>query len=374
MRKEDLPGVSLIVPAYNEEKDISKTIKSLLKLNYPKDRLEIIVVDDGSTDRTYEVVKKFEKYGVKVFKKKRGGKSRAINFGTKKAKFEIVGVVDSDTTLERNSLLNCVKCFDSEDVASVTSRILQRRKKKILERWQDIELKIIAYIRKLFENLNIITATPGPLSLYRKKVLTKIGGFDKNCILEDNEIAWRLIYHGYRIRMAYDAKVYTNMPDTFKRWFLQRVRWGVGGLQIITKYIGTFIKRHPVGTFLLPSWILGYVFSTIGISLFFYTFFYTLYMNLSYYLLSFKYGTNPFVFSLDFNPDFLFFYGIILFFLSLIIIVKVLGEYKKRASLFDLVTFIFIYLVFFPIISFYSIFKFIILRKKLKIKPVWLTK
>jgi cellulose synthase/poly-beta-1,6-N-acetylglucosamine synthase-like glycosyltransferase len=368
-----LPKVSLIVPAYNEEKTIVRTIKNLLRLNYPKNRLEIIVVDDGSKDKTYEKAKKFEKFGVKVFTKPNGGKANALNFGLKHAKNELVGVVDCDTILEKDALIKCVNYFNNPKVACVTSRILQRRKKRILERWQDIELKIIAYTRKLAQFLNLITATPGPLSLYRKNVLIKLKGFDEKCVLEDNEIAWRLIFNGYEIKMAYDAKAYTNMPSKLKEFWRQRVRWGIGGLQIIKKYFSTFLRNHPIGTYILPSSIIGYIFSTIGIGLFFYLLLSSLIEKILYFVKTIWYGGNPFIFSLSIQPDLFLFYGLILFSLSFFFVIYILRGYKKT-NIIDLITFIFVYLAFFPIIASYSIYKFLRLYKQLKIRPIWLTK
>jgi len=172
-KPKKLPKVSLIIPAYNEQATIVRTIKNVLSLNYPKNKLEIIVVDDGSVDNTYKKAKMFEKYGVKVYKKPNTGKADTLNFGIRKAKGEIVGVVDCDTTLDKDALINSVKYF-TEGVGAVTSRILQRNKKHMMQKFLDIELKIIAYLRKLSEYLNIITATPGPLSLYKRKILTKI--------------------------------------------------------------------------------------------------------------------------------------------------------------------------------------------------------
>jgi cellulose synthase/poly-beta-1,6-N-acetylglucosamine synthase-like glycosyltransferase len=373
-REINLPSISLIVPAYNEEKTVAKTIKNLLRLNYPKDKLEIIVVDDGSKDETYKIAKRFERNGVRVFRKENSGKAATLNFGIKRAKGEIVGVVDCDTILEKNALMKCVKYFDEEGVACVTSRILQRRKKKILEKWQDLELKLIAYLRKLSQYLNLITATPGPLSLYRKKVLTRLGGFDEKCCLEDNEIAWRLIFHGFKVKMAYDAKAFTNMPCEIGKWWRQRVRWGIGGLQIIGKYFSSLFRNHPLGTYILPSSILGYAFSILGLGLFFYLFYFSLLVNLLYFIKVLSYGGNPLVFSIQFNFDVLFFYGAFLFFLSFFFAAYVLYTYKERPNPFLFLTFIFVYLVHYPFVSLYSMYKFLLLRKQLKIKPVWLTK
>ena len=243
------------------------------------------------------------------------------------------------------------------------------------EQWLDIELKLIAYLRKVSEYLNIITATPGPLSLYRRKVLLKIGGFDEKCVLEDNEIAWRLIYYGYKIRMAYDAKVYTNLEYKLKRWWKQRLRWAIGGIQIISKYIKILFKKHPLGTYILPTWIIGYVSVSVGLIVFFYLFFYSFSLNVQYWYEALKMGGNPFIFSHpSIKMDMLLFYGLLLFFMSFSLLIYVIERYKKRPSIFAIITFVFIYLPIYSFVMFYSVFKYLQLRKQLKVKPVWLTK
>jgi len=370
-----LPTVSLIIPAYNEQATIARTIKNVLSLNYPKEKLEIIVVDDGSTDKTYEKAKQFAKLGIKVFTKPNGGKASALNFGLKHAKGEIVGVVDCDTTLEKDALLRAVAYFDSPKVASVTSRILQRKKKALRERWLDIELKLTAYLRKLSEYLNIITATPGPLSLYRRKVLLKVGGFDEKSILEDNEIAWRLIYHGYRIKMAYDSKTYTNLEYKLKRWWKQRTRWSIGGLQIVQKYLPLLFKHHPIGTYLLPSWIIGYALTSLGILIWFYLFVYSFALNVEYWIRTLALGGFPFIISpVNIKIDLFLFYGLLLFFISLSFLISAIAGYRKKPSWLDILTFIFIYLPLYSFLQLYSVFKFFKLRKRLRLKPIWLTK
>jgi len=130
VKKRNLPSVSIIIPAYNEEKIIGKTIRKLKKINYPKDKMEIIVVDDGSTDKTYEIAKKFESKQVRVLRKSKGGKASALNFGIKKAKNNFIVVMDADSYLEKDALINCMSYFE-KNVAAVTSTVVVARKKNI---------------------------------------------------------------------------------------------------------------------------------------------------------------------------------------------------------------------------------------------------
>ena len=235
-----LPSVSIIVPAYNEQNKISATLRSLSALQYPKDKLEIIVVDDGSEDNTYEVAKKFK--NVKVFHKENGGKARALNFGLKRAKGEIVACVDSDSHPQPDALLKAVPFFNDSSVAGVTTSIFSNKPKNLLETLQWLEYSMIVWSRKLLEFLDAVYVTPGPLSLYKKNILTKVGGFDAKNMTEDIEIAWRLMSKGYKIKMATEAKTYTDIPSKLKAWWKQRIRWNIGGMQTVMKYKHTFLK------------------------------------------------------------------------------------------------------------------------------------
>ena len=209
-------------------------------MDYPKKK-EIIVVDDGSTDNTFKVASRFK--GVRVLRKKQGGKASALNFGIARASGQIVVCVDSDSRPERRALMKTVPFFE-EGVAAVTTYVLVNKAKSIMERVQRIEYAMIAWSRKLFEFIESIYVTPGPMSLYRRDVLQKVGGFDEKNLTEDIEIAWRLIKNNYKIRMSLDAKVYSNVPKTFGKWWHQRLRWNIGGMQTTLKYFRLFTKKE----------------------------------------------------------------------------------------------------------------------------------
>ncbi|MDN5367148.1 MAG: poly-beta,6-N-acetyl-D-glucosamine synthase, partial [Candidatus Diapherotrites archaeon] len=117
---EKLPTVSIVVPAYNEGENIGETIESLLRLNYPKDKMEIIVVDDGSTDNTYDVAKRYEGETVRVIRKENGGKSSALNMGIKHARGEIIACMDADSVATPDSLRVLVEYILEEDADAVT--------------------------------------------------------------------------------------------------------------------------------------------------------------------------------------------------------------------------------------------------------------
>ena len=184
----ELPHVSILVPTFNDEKSITKSLENLLSIDYPKNKYEVLVIDDGSTDRTYEIIKKYESENVRIFRKKNTGKASSMNFGIKRARYEYVAVMDADSFLQRNALRQCMSHFDENDVAAVTSHILVKRRVTLWEKLQHAEYMIVSVMRKAQEHLNLISVTPGPLSVYDKKVLIKVGGFDEKNLIEDVEI------------------------------------------------------------------------------------------------------------------------------------------------------------------------------------------
>jgi len=288
---DKLPTVTLIVPAHNEEKKIVNTITCLKNLNYPKKLLEIIVVDDGSTDRTAEVAKKT---GVKVIRKEKGGKANALNYALKYAKGEIVGVVDADSYPEPNALMKSLPFFSDPMVASVTTRILAKDSKGLLGKLQEIEYALIAWTRKLLEYVDSIQATPGPLSLYRRKILNELGGFDENNATEDIEIAWRLMDAGYKIRMA-GAETKTEIPKSIRGWWKQRIRWNIGGFQTSYKYRKSAFRKGSgtFGFFVVPFSVISYVLSILLLSVIFYFVIYHVVMYGTYLISALSIGLNP---------------------------------------------------------------------------------
>jgi biofilm PGA synthesis N-glycosyltransferase PgaC len=352
------PSVSIIIPAFNEEKVIEKTIKRVKELVYPRKK-EIIVVDDGSTDKTYEIAKKIK--GIKVFRKKNGGKANALNFGLKHTKGEIVACVDADSYPEKNALLKAIPFFE-KNVASVTTSVFIKNPKSILEKLQEMEYIMIAWSRKILEYLDAIYVTPGPMSLYKRKVLLKIGGFDERNLTEDIEIAWRLMKHKYKIKMALDTKVYTGAPKNLKKWWHQRLRWNIGGLQTFLKYFNLYLNKEfrNIGMFLLPMSSISYLLTFVGLVFFIYIF-----SNWAQYLIgAYVFGFNPLA-SVSFTllPDmflFLFVFSVLL----TIVFVKInLGTMNKITvfpkKLSNLLIYVFIYVAIFPINLLHSIFKFL---------------
>lgn len=299
-----LPFVSVIIPSYNKEKVIAETVKAVKGLDYPKSLIEIIAIDDGSSDGTYSILKKIG--GIRAFSKPNTGKADTVNYGARLAKGDIIMCVDADSFPEKDSLVKAVQFFEDKNVAGVTVSVLVKDARNFIQRLQKMEYILLVLSRKLMESLNCIYVTPGPMALYRKGVFVRVGGFDAKNMTEDIEIAWRLLANGYKIKMSIDSKVYSDAPDSLGGWWRQRIRWNVGGTQTALKYSRhLFGKPSNIGMFILPLFMLSYVLTVVNIGLVAYVlsgFFYNL---VFVYIRSVMMGANPLMFSLSFNPDIL---------------------------------------------------------------------
>jgi cellulose synthase/poly-beta-1,6-N-acetylglucosamine synthase-like glycosyltransferase len=255
------PKISVIIPAYNEEKTIVDTIKSVLNSDYPKEKLEVIVVNDGSTDRTAEKVKTIKDRRVRLINKKNTGKADSLNVGIKEAKGEIIITLDADSYIEKDSIKKMLKYFD-DDVAAVTSAVKVRERKNMtfLEKLQRLEYLFTIFNRRLFAMIHGVYVTPGPFSAFRKEIFDEIGGFDPNNIMEDQEIALRIQAANYRIESCMDAVVYTDVPKDFGSFMKQRERWHRGGFRNVIKYAYTINPKYgDFGVFVMLYSILSII-------------------------------------------------------------------------------------------------------------------
>lgn len=251
----DLPSVSITVPCFNEEKTLEKTVLSLLKLNYPKEKLFITIVDDGSVDSTYSKALELTKYpNVRAFTQKNGGKFTALNFGIRNSKADIVGCLDADSTVHADSLMKMVAYFDQDSVMAVTPAMKVHNPKSLLQKIQNVEYTIGILLKQIMGKLDAIHVTPGPFSLFKREVFEKIGYFRHAHNTEDMEIAFRIQENRYRIVNCPTAYVYTITPPTFKKLYKQRVRWTYGFLKNIQDYKHMFFNKKygNLGMLTLP--------------------------------------------------------------------------------------------------------------------------
>lgn len=249
------PTVTIIVPCWNEETTVSKTIHSLLNLDYPKNKLSIMVVDDGSTDNTWNVVQKFKNNPqVELYTKENGGKFSALNFGISQMKSDLVGCLDADSYVHKDALKQIVTYFQDKRNMAVAPSIRLWEPKTILQTLQKVEYAFGIFTRKMFHYMESIYITPGPFSIFRKEVFENLGGYRHAHNTEDIEVALRMQMNGYKIAHAHKAFVYTVPPKTFKKLMVQRVRWSHGFIKNAADYKHMFFstKHGNLGMLILP--------------------------------------------------------------------------------------------------------------------------
>jgi cellulose synthase/poly-beta-1,6-N-acetylglucosamine synthase-like glycosyltransferase/peptidoglycan/xylan/chitin deacetylase (PgdA/CDA1 family)/spore germination protein YaaH len=251
------PSVSVIVPAYREEAVIVKTIASLVKQEYPG-TLEVVVVDDGSPDATYD--RAVEAFGshplVRIYKKANGGKASALNFGLTVASGEIVICLDADTIFVPNTVGELVAPLADPTVGAVAGNAKVGNRINIVTRWQAIEYVTSQNLdRRAFSLLNCITVVPGAVGAWRKDLVTAAGGFSEETLAEDQDLTLSIRRAGHAIAYADEAIGYTEAPDTLRMLSRQRFRWSFGTLQCLWKHRDVMFKKEygSLGWIALPN-------------------------------------------------------------------------------------------------------------------------
>jgi cellulose synthase/poly-beta-1,6-N-acetylglucosamine synthase-like glycosyltransferase/peptidoglycan/xylan/chitin deacetylase (PgdA/CDA1 family)/spore germination protein YaaH len=237
-RKEEvvLQPVSIIVPAYNEEVTAIKTIQSLLQIDYPE--FEIIFVDDGSKDKTHEMVQ--AAYGshpmVNVLTKANGGKASALNFGIAHAKYDFAVCIDADTQLQNDAIRYLMSYFTDDEIGAVAGTVKVGNENNIITIWQSIEYITAQNMdRRAFDLINSITVVPGAIGAFRKTAIFKAGAFTSDTLAEDCDLTMRILKQGYIIKNCAEAIAYTEAPETLNGLLKQRFRWSFGVIQSFWK-------------------------------------------------------------------------------------------------------------------------------------------
>lgn len=271
---KSFPFVSVVVPCYNEEKTIEKTIRSLTELDYPFSKFEILVVDDGSTDATSKIVKNciksFSGHKIILLNKKNGGKADALNTGLSKSSGEFFCCVDADTIIEKQSLMHAISNFSDSSVGAVISAMKPESQNNIYEKIQAIEYVTSNLLRRLMACVNTLAITHGGLSVFRTSALNKVGGFSSDSgNTEDLEIALRLKANGFKIVMDWNALAFTKVPSDFKGLWRQRIRWYRGFIFNHFKYrFMCFNSKYGFfGLFQFPLNIVGFLLLLLIISI-----------------------------------------------------------------------------------------------------------
>lgn len=258
-----LPKVTILVPAYNEEEGISKTVESLLSMDYPKEMTEIILINDGSKDNTLKIMREFEsknKDRIKVIDKPNSGKAKSLNYALQYSTGELIGVLDADAFVPEDTLKKMVGYFESPKVMAVTPSIKIWNPKGILERIQYVEFLTSSYVRKIMSFLGSVPIAPGCFTIFRKKFFDEYGGWDTSTITEDIELSLRVETKHFFVENAIDANVYTKGLSNFEKLKRQRLRWYRGLIDNMIKHKQLFHPRYGnLAVFILP----GTVFVTL---------------------------------------------------------------------------------------------------------------
>lgn len=272
---KEYPQITLAIPAFNEEKTIAKTVNSIIKADYPADKKEIIIINDGSKDSTArvveELIKKNPEHNLILLNKENSGKAAAVNTALEKAAGEYFAVIDADSRISENGIRLILPYFYDDNIGAVISRVKVETPNKLLEKIQFFEYVMSSMIRKLMAMLGTLHITPGVLSTYKTETLRKIGGFttDKNNLTEDMEIALRLISRGYKIEMQPESVTYTFVPNGIRKLWKQRIRWARGYIYNMWKYKKMMLStKHGIfGIFQMPVNVLVVMTLIITISI-----------------------------------------------------------------------------------------------------------
>jgi cellulose synthase/poly-beta-1,6-N-acetylglucosamine synthase-like glycosyltransferase len=251
------PSVAVLVPCWNKGTTLSPTIHSLLALQYPKDKLSIVIIDDGSTDNTWEAAQEFaHNPQVKLYRKENeGSKYSALNFGLAHTDSELVGCLDADSFVAPDALLEMVKAFDADpEIYAAAPSMKVNQPRNMLELMQAVEYTFGIFYKKMFDNMGAISVLPGPFSIYRRSLFGIVGPFRKAHHTEDMEMAFRMHMHGLKLVNVHTALVHTNVPATIPALIRQRTRWSRGFLENSRDYAHMYFNRKygNFGMLVLP--------------------------------------------------------------------------------------------------------------------------
>lgn len=247
---------SIIVPCYNEELVVARTIDSLLHSSYKN--FEILVVDDGSKDATWDILRRNYEQNpqVRLFTKSNGGKTNAMNFGIEEARGEVIITVDADTIFTTGTLATLVSHFADPQIGAVAGNVKVGNRINFLTCFQALEYIISQnFDKKAFSFLNAITVVPGAIGAWRRSIIGAIGGLSHDTLAEDADMTVSVVSLGYKVVYEPNAIAYTEAPDTVRGFIQQRVRWMYGTFQVLWKYRKLLLrpKYGALGCFALPN-------------------------------------------------------------------------------------------------------------------------
>jgi cellulose synthase/poly-beta-1,6-N-acetylglucosamine synthase-like glycosyltransferase/peptidoglycan/xylan/chitin deacetylase (PgdA/CDA1 family) len=239
--------VTVIVPAYNEQTGISATVRSVLASRHP---VEVIVVDDGSTDRTSRVVERLRRRfpEIRLIRQKNAGKAAALNTGLAVARTRFVVMVDGDTILGPRAVGRLVSHFMDNTVGAVSGNAKVGNRKGLLGRWQHIEYVIGFNLdRRVYDTLRCMPTVPGAIGAFRRSAVHAVGGVSMDTLAEDTDLTMALERNGWRVVYEERAVAWTEAPATLGQLWKQRYRWCYGTLQAVWKHRRSLVERGAAG-------------------------------------------------------------------------------------------------------------------------------
>ncbi|MCA2203747.1 polysaccharide deacetylase family protein [Streptomyces griseoincarnatus] len=239
--------VTVLVPAYNEAKCIENTVNSLMASDHP---IEVLVIDDGSTDGTARIVEAMGLPNVRVIRQLNAGKPAALNRGLANARHDIVVMMDGDTVFEPSTVRELVQPFGDPRVGAVAGNAKVGNKDSLIGAWQHIEYVMGFNLdRRMYDILRCMPTIPGAVGAFRKSALEPIGGMSDDTLAEDTDVTMALHRAGWRVVYAENARAWTEAPETVQQLWSQRYRWSYGTMQAIWKHRRALVDKGPSGRF-----------------------------------------------------------------------------------------------------------------------------
>ncbi|MER6140874.1 bifunctional polysaccharide deacetylase/glycosyltransferase family 2 protein [Streptomyces sparsogenes] len=239
--------VSVIVPAYNEKECIANTVNSLAASTHP---IEILVVDDGSTDGTADIVEALDLPNVRVLRQENAGKPAALNHGIAEARFDLIVMMDGDTVFEPGTVRELVRPFADPGVGAVAGNAKVGNRSGLIGAWQHIEYVMGFNLdRRMYDLLRCMPTIPGAIGAFRRRALLEVGGMSADTLAEDTDITIALHRAGWRVVYQETARAWTEAPGTLGQLWRQRYRWSYGTMQALWKHRRSLIDQGPSGRF-----------------------------------------------------------------------------------------------------------------------------
>ncbi|MGW0335692.1 bifunctional polysaccharide deacetylase/glycosyltransferase family 2 protein [Streptomyces sp. NPDC003011] len=239
--------VSVLVPAYNEAKCIESTVRSLMASDHP---IEVIVIDDGSSDGTARIVENLALPNVRVVRQLNAGKPAALNRGVANARHDLVVMMDGDTVFEPSTVRELVQPFGDARVGAVAGNAKVGNKDTLIGAWQHIEYVMGFNLdRRMYDVLQCMPTIPGAVGAFRRTALERVGGMSDDTLAEDTDITMAIHRDGWRVVYAEKARAWTEAPESVQQLWSQRYRWSYGTMQAIWKHRRAVFDRGPSGRF-----------------------------------------------------------------------------------------------------------------------------